>query len=64
MIYPRHLTAREMIEDFGVPAHIAHFIIAIEKGETQGCIVVVDSQEDGTALDSELCQGRLNLIGD
>jgi hypothetical protein len=50
MINPRHLTAREMIEGFGVPEHTARFIIALEKGETDGCIVVVESQEDGTAL--------------
>jgi hypothetical protein len=51
MIYPRHLTAREMIEDFGVPEHIARFIIALENGETDGCIVVVESQEDGKELE-------------
>ncbi len=50
MIYPRHLTAQEMIEDFGVPEHIARFIIAIEKGETHGCIEIV--QDPDTDLDA------------
>ncbi len=57
----KHLTLREMVDDFGVPEHTARFMIAIEKGETDGCIVI---QEDDTDSDSELCQGRLNLIGD
>jgi len=34
-----------MIEDFGVPEHIAHFIIAIEKGETHGCIEIVQDPD-------------------
>jgi hypothetical protein len=48
----KRLTLRQMVDDFGVPEHTARFMIALEKGETQGCIVVVESQEDGTTLDS------------
>jgi hypothetical protein len=61
MIYTRHLTAREMIEDFGVPEHIARFIIALERGETEGDVIVVgESQEDsGDVVEGAKNEGRM-----
>ncbi len=50
MIYARHLTAQEMIDRFGVPKHIAHFIIALERGETEGDVIIVPDPDK--ALDS------------
>lgn len=50
MIYTRHLTLREMVDNFEVPEHIARFIIAIEAGETEGCIKIIPDPD--TALDS------------
>jgi hypothetical protein len=46
MIYPRPLTAQEMIEKFGVPEHIAHFIIALENGTTEGDVIIVPDPKE------------------
>jgi hypothetical protein len=53
MIYPRPLTAQEMIEDFGVPKHLAYFIEAIENGETDGCCVVESQEDSGDVVPGE-----------
>jgi K+/H+ antiporter YhaU regulatory subunit KhtT len=39
-----------MIDRFGVPKHIAHFIIALERGETEGDVIIVPDPDK--ALDS------------
>ncbi len=54
----KHLTLREMVDGFGVPEHTARFMIAIEKGETDGCIVI---QEDDTALEIVPEEGAAKL---